>query len=352
MLQAMVISADGKYLAASTMVGVGVMDLTTGKGRTLDIYGQKQIHSGGAGAQYGSTQGISQHLAFTADGKSLVCGRGDGSFRVYDPQTGKVLRTLARRGKPGFAPQAIAGDGSRVAWFDYATATVRIADVATGKDVRTLKLPQGSTIMADGPNGMDLSHDGQAIACSIMTKEGPGQILVADVKTGKFVATLTEKTDKRAEKPTRKPKKGVVQNGGAAGTPAGNSPATGPSTSGNTGPAAPVPSGFGGGLSGGGGFGGGGFGGGFIAGGAGKFGGGRSGGGVAVGGGRGGGGFGRGVQAGAVNEGPAEFPTGMETVVFSPDGKSIATSGFGGQIILWENPLNPAAAVSPGESAK
>ena len=76
-------------------------------------------------------------VALSGDGKTAVSGSDDKTLKVWDVATGKELRTLEGHG--GWVNAvALSGDG-RTAVSGSSDKTLKVWDVATGKELRTLE---------------------------------------------------------------------------------------------------------------------------------------------------------------------------------------------------------------------
>ncbi len=123
-------------------------------------------------------------VAFSPDGKRFVSGGQDNTIRLWDVNTGKLLRTITERAwSVAFSP-----DGTTIASGDW-IQTISLWDVNTGK--RLLTLP-GHTIklwsLAFSPDGRMLASCG----CDYNTGSGYDSIRLWDVKTGKHIRTIGE----------------------------------------------------------------------------------------------------------------------------------------------------------------
>jgi RNA polymerase sigma factor (sigma-70 family) len=163
------ISSDGKVLATGHINAIKLWDATTGHAMaTLDD----------------NTKNIAQ-VAFSPDGKLLATAEV-GAVRLWDLTTNKELRRF-EAGKPEdripggvvFSP-----DGKTLASAESRAKTVKLWEVATGKELKTLEGHNGSV------RGVALSPDGKTLASS----GGDGQVKLWDVSTGKEKASLKWQT--------------------------------------------------------------------------------------------------------------------------------------------------------------
>ncbi|WP_406131347.1 caspase family protein [Streptomyces sp. NBC_00989] len=165
-------SPDGKTLAAGTTNGLG-----TG--------GNAQVWQLPAGDSVATTTGHTEAVAGVAlspDGKILATGDWDGTARLWDAATGKLLTTLIR--VQGDWPRCVCSvafspDGKTLA-TGSTDKTVRLWDVADRKLRRVLT---GHTY---GVNTLAFSPDGRTLASGSID----GTIRLWNVATGKPLGTL------------------------------------------------------------------------------------------------------------------------------------------------------------------
>ncbi|MEN3009382.1 MAG: trypsin-like peptidase domain-containing protein, partial [Candidatus Bipolaricaulaceae bacterium] len=158
-------SSDGK-LAVTTSLGIELWDVAT---MELVRFFEHRAWS----------------VAFSPDGRTLASGSEDGTIKLWDVATGKDLRTLAGH-RHAVTSVAFSPDGRTVAsasrlWNDN---TIKLWDVATGKELRTLA---GHT---DAVSSVAFSPDGRTLASGWED----GTIKLWDVATGKELRTLAGHT--------------------------------------------------------------------------------------------------------------------------------------------------------------
>jgi WD40 repeat protein len=171
---AVVFAPSGELLAASGSVRerdgwTGVVEVwqrETGK-RTLQLRGRARG---------------SPAFGFSPDGNLLACPAEDGTLRLTDVKTGKDVRTLGKPEQTRYlASLAFAPDGKRLATRGY-DRSVRLWDVETGRELRQLH-PAGAGLLTGarslfGTAGAALSgslafsHDGKLLAAG-----GPGGVV-------------------------------------------------------------------------------------------------------------------------------------------------------------------------------
>jgi WD40 repeat protein/tRNA A-37 threonylcarbamoyl transferase component Bud32 len=170
-------SSDGTQLAGICWDAVKIWDAGTGK--------QRLAMEGGAPAG-------TRRVAFSRDGARLACG-GAGPLhglasevKVWDPHTGKVLRTLQGAG----GAMAFSPDGARLATGGRnlidPDSTVKLWDVATGQELFALQGHTGQVL------GVAFSPDGACLA----TCSQDHTVKVWDVRTGLDHLALAGPTDR------------------------------------------------------------------------------------------------------------------------------------------------------------
>jgi WD40 repeat protein len=118
-------------------------------------------------------------IAFSPDGELLASGSQDREVRVWQTATGRELRRLTGHGGPMFA-LAWSPDGKRLASGGL-DSSVRVWEVSTGKELRCLQRPQGQFIQA-----LAFSPDGKTLAAARANRK----IDLWEVATGKHAGAL------------------------------------------------------------------------------------------------------------------------------------------------------------------
>src|SRR5262249_44499084 len=157
-------SSDGKLLAASTgTAGQQVVIWDTATGR--------QVSRLAVGAA------TLERLAFSPDGKRLLCWGHSPRARVWDVAAGKEIFT----GQGGRA--ACTADGKTLVSADTfdSGARVRLSDAATGRLVRDWPVGQGVEQLA-------VAADGRTLA--LVERAAPDQVQVRATDTGAVLRTL------------------------------------------------------------------------------------------------------------------------------------------------------------------
>jgi WD40 repeat protein len=127
------------------------------------------------------------HLAFTGDGKRLLVRTGDEKLRVWEPASGKVVRTFA-------APAlylAFSPDGTKVALA--LNRSVSVLDVTTGEAV-----PGGVAGHEDAIQALAFSRDGGRLA--VGGEEDPG-VYLWDLPRARRLARLPVRAELLAFSP-------------------------------------------------------------------------------------------------------------------------------------------------------
>ncbi|HZY85561.1 MAG TPA: sigma-70 family RNA polymerase sigma factor, partial [Gemmataceae bacterium] len=154
---ALAFSPDGKVLASGGYGQVALRDVTSG-------------------AVVRAFQGHDHNvlcLAFTTDGKALASGSYDGTVRVTDVATGKEGRKFRVMKEPAWAV-ALSPDATLAACGDQADTTVLLWDVTTGKELRRL------TRSGSGSIRLAFSADGRTLAAT----DGGGGLRLWELATG------------------------------------------------------------------------------------------------------------------------------------------------------------------------
>jgi WD40 repeat protein len=202
-------SPDGKTLASSSWNDIHLWDLAaSGKLRSLTGHTDyissmvfsgdgKKLASGSddetiklwdvtTGVQLRSITGHSDginSLAFSPDGKMLASGSDDETIKLWDVATGEELRSI--EGNSSFITSvAFSPDGKTLASASY-SGPIKLWDMATSTEVRSLAgLYVGARAVVYSPDG--------TLLASVLSRGFPGGIVaVWDLRTGKLLQNIT-----------------------------------------------------------------------------------------------------------------------------------------------------------------
>jgi WD40 repeat protein len=136
---------------------------------TNEIYEQNTLRGHQAGVL---------SISSSPDGKTIASGSGDNTIKLWDVATGKEIRTL-RGHQAAVLGISSSPDGKTIASGSYDN-TIKLWDVATGKEIRTLQGHQA------GVNSISFNPDGKTIASASQDNT----LKLWDVATGKEIRTL------------------------------------------------------------------------------------------------------------------------------------------------------------------
>jgi len=164
MVQSVVFSPDGRYLAVGTSGGSSVQLIDTSSWQVIRTF-----------------EGHSSHVtsvAFSPDGRLLASGSADRTIKLWEVATGQEVRTLSG----SVWSVAFSSDGRLLASGSF--GEIKLWEVATGQLVRTLSGHTGSV------TSVAFSPDGQLLASGSADKT----IKLWEVATGQEVRTLSGHT--------------------------------------------------------------------------------------------------------------------------------------------------------------
>ncbi|MGH6691965.1 MAG: WD40 repeat domain-containing protein, partial [Gammaproteobacteria bacterium] len=134
--------------------------------------------------------------AFTPDGRQLVANTEGGSVTVWDPETGKRLRTIGTpnpTAHPAFVDVSeieISPDGQLVATSSMFSGPPKVLDIATGDEVFSVRPGQWDRIF-----GLDWNPDGDRLAVAGSLKGGESIVTIVDRSGQEMVPVLREEPD-------------------------------------------------------------------------------------------------------------------------------------------------------------
>lgn len=126
-------------------------------------------------------------IVFSPDGKKLFSGSPDKSIRVWNVETGKEISTLKTKGAP-VNGLAISPDGKTLAW-GTGRFSVLLHDLETGKEIR--RLHKHTRVLTS----LSFSRDGKSLA-SADEEEG---FRLWDVASGKKTMPIASECDTNVE---------------------------------------------------------------------------------------------------------------------------------------------------------
>ncbi len=173
----LVFSPDGRLLATATFRSSTIKLWDTSNGREL-----RNLSSGPQGGM-----GISPTIAFSRDSRLIAAASGTNSIKVWEVASGRELQTLTSGGGGSIA--AIAGvyfiafsSNDRLVTISDA---IRVWDLATGQELRSIGTDSFSSLArTSGDGGAALSLDGTQLA-SVVTDAGNNDVKFIDLASGR-----------------------------------------------------------------------------------------------------------------------------------------------------------------------
>ena len=127
--------------------------------------------------------GYFRDVSLSADGKTLMSmGVGSSNIHLWNPNTGQHEKSFIGH-KDGYSNAVINRDGSKIASYTPFEKSIRLWDVSTGK-LRKIKK------YGKGVSGMAFSSDGQTLACWGVAGNRKNYVRYYDVETGSTLQTL------------------------------------------------------------------------------------------------------------------------------------------------------------------
>jgi WD40 repeat protein len=155
-----IFSPDGRLLAVASSLGIYLYDAET----LAEI-------------RFIKTDAWVESVAFSPDGRLLASGSDNGTVKLWDVETGQEVRTL--RGHTEWVNSVAFSPDGRLLASGSADQTIKLWDVATGQEVRTLR---GHTWTVAS---VAFSPDGRLLASG----SDDGTVKLWDVASGKQVRT-------------------------------------------------------------------------------------------------------------------------------------------------------------------
>jgi WD40 repeat protein len=163
------LSPDGKSIACS--------------GGTLSESGFIKVFEATSGAELFTITGHKgpvRSAAYSPDGEHLASASDDGTAKIWDAKSGKLLRTIADRDSSISAVSAVAfsPDGKRLAGAIQEDATLRIWDRATGRQLCELQGHTGNvTRLVFSPDGQRLASASEDRTVKVWKTDTGGELI-------------------------------------------------------------------------------------------------------------------------------------------------------------------------------
>jgi RNA polymerase sigma factor (sigma-70 family) len=138
--------------------------------------------------------GVVRTLAFTKDGKTLLCAGWDNTIRRWDAQTGAELKPLTVPEK-GLQDAAVSADGKTLVGGTV-EGNLHVWDLTAGKEIRKIAVPGGKIIfhVAVSPDGRTAAVAGEGNAVRLFDLTTGAQLRV-DITYKKQASSLAFSPD-------------------------------------------------------------------------------------------------------------------------------------------------------------
>ncbi len=124
-------------------------------------------------------------VSFSPDGQFIASGGSDGTVKLWEKETGLLLRTMT--GHSFWAPVGFSPDGLLIV-SSGSEGTVKLWDSATGRLLRTMTAPRSENIvdLVETIVSVSFSHNGQ----HIVSGDRFGKVRLWEAATGKLLRTM------------------------------------------------------------------------------------------------------------------------------------------------------------------
>jgi WD40 repeat protein len=152
----------------------GAWDTSAAPGRYDSVIRRYDLRAGAELGPLVGHGGFAWSVAVSPDGKMLASGSEDGTMRLWDVATGQGVLVIGT-GDDVVRSLAFSPDGMLLASADRAGKSVRVWDVATGRELASF--PDGGQSVAFSPDGRrmayagNLEKDGRLVGTDIVIRD-------------------------------------------------------------------------------------------------------------------------------------------------------------------------------------
>ncbi len=177
----LVFSPDGRLLATGSFRSSSIKLWETATGREL-----RNLSTGTQGVM-----GTAPAIAFSPDSRLVAAAAGDNSVRIWDVVTGAEVQSLAgsqgsMASSFGISFIGFTGNGQIVTAAD----SLKVWDVASGRELRNLGAVEFNAVAFTGTDGgFNLSADGSQLA-RVVTEDAKPQVKLIEVASGRELRTI------------------------------------------------------------------------------------------------------------------------------------------------------------------